>query len=340
MKGLKVPKYLADYIRRILLKHSLINLNMKIKRLGDFVIVPVNKNLDSGMLEKIGIYNVEIIETDFEIQNKAPRSLKDYLKGLLEEGKIDEIKRSFDIIGDIVILEIPDDLEEEKNQIGEAALKFTRRKAVFRKKSKIKGIKRTRELEHIAGEEISETTHKEYGCRYMLDVRKVYFSPRLATERERISNQVRDGELIIDMFAGVGSFSIAIAKKHEVEIYAVDINEDAYNYLKQNIQLNKVQERIIPIFGDVFEFLEDKNMKADRIIMNLPGSAWKFLEIAIKSVKSGGIIHYYEFACDFEKAIEKLKNAAYPRKVKILNKRKVKSKSPGMWHIGVDALVF
>lgn len=340
MIGLKVPKNMADNIRRILLKHSLINLDMKIKRLDDFVVIPVDKKLDVGILEKIGISNVEIIETDFEIQNKAPRSLKDCLIGKIDDQKIDEIKRSFDIIGDIVILEIPDDLEDEKHIIGEAALKFTKKKAVFKKSSKIKGILRTRELEHIAGKEISETIHKEYGCRFLLDVKKVYFSPRLATERERISNQVKNGETIIDMFAGIGPFSIAIAKRHDVMIYAVDINFDAYKYLKRNIELNKVQGRIVPILGDVSEILADKKIKADRIIMNLPGSAWKFLKIAIESIKSGGIIHYYEFAADFENAIERLRNAAYPRKVEILNKRKVRSKSPGIWHVGIDAKIF
>lgn len=340
MIGLKVPKNMADNIRRILLKHSLINLDMKIKRLDNFVVIPLDKKLDMRILEKIGISNVEIIETDFEIQEKAPRSLKDYLVGKIDDQKIDEIKRSFDIIGGIVILEIPDDLENEKYLIGDAALKFTKRKAVFKKSSKIKGILRTRELEHIAGEEISETIHKEYGCRFLLDVKKVYFSPRLATERDKISNQVKDDEIIIDMFAGIGPFSIAIAKRHDVKIYAVDINPEAYEYLKRNIELNKVQGRIIPILGDVSEVLADKKIKADRIIMNLPGSAWDFLELAMDSIKSGGIIHYYDFAADFKVPIKRLEKAAYPRKVNILNKRKVRSKSPGRWHIGVDAEIF
>lgn len=340
MIGLKIDKNMANDARKILLKHSLINLDAKIKREDDFVIIPLNEELNQETIEKIGQNNIEIIDTDFEMQKRGPKSLKDYLKDKIDSQKIDEIRGSFDIIGDIVILEIPDDLEGYKYLIGEAALKFTKRKAVFRKKSEIKGIIRTRELEHIAGEDISETIHQEFGCRLMLDIKKVYFSPRLATERKRVADSVKDSEIIVDMFAGVGPFPVLIAKNHDVKIYAIDINPEAYNYMEKNIELNKVQDKVIPILGDVREVLEDKDIKADRIIMNLPGTAFEFLDSAMKSIKDGGIIHYYEFSDDFEKPVERLKKAAYPREVEILDKRKVKSRSPGKWHIGIDARVF
>ena len=339
MIGLKISKNMANDVRKILLKHSLLNLDARIKREDDFVIIPLNEEPDQNIIEEIGCNNIEIIETHFEMQKRGPRSLKDYLKGKIDDKKIDEIKGSFDIIGDIVILEIPDDLSRYKYLIGEAALKFTRRKAAFRKKSEIKGIIRTRELEHIAGEDISETIHQEFGCRLMLDVKKVYFSPRLATERKRVADSVKDGEIIVDMFAGVGPFPVLIAKNHDVKIYAIDINPEAYRYMQKNIDLNKVPDRVIPLMGDVREVLEDENIEADRIIMNLPGSAYEFLDTAMKSVKSGGIIHYYEFSEDFEKPVERLKKAAYPRKVEILDKRKVRSKSPGKWHMGFDAKI-
>lgn len=340
MIGLKIPKNMANDVRKILLNHSLLNLDAKIKREDDFVIIPLNEESDSEIIEKIGQNNAEIIETTFEMQKRGPRSLKDYLKGKIEDEKIDEIRGSFDIIGDIVILEIPDDLEDFKKLIGEAALKFTKRKAVFKKKSEIKGIIRTRELEHIAGEDISETIHQEFGCRLMLDVKKVYFSPRLATERKRVADNVKNGEIIIDMFAGVGPFPVLIAKNHDVKIYAIDINPEAYKYMQKNIELNKVQNKIIPILGDVREVLKEEDIKADRVIMNLPGTAFEFLDSAMNSIKDGGIIHYYEFSESFEKPVERIKEAAYPRKVEILDKRKVRSRSPGKWHMGIDVQVF
>ncbi|OEC87216.1 MULTISPECIES: class I SAM-dependent methyltransferase [Methanobacterium] len=339
MIGLKIPKNMANDVRKILLNHSLLNLDARIKRDNDFVIFPLNEKPDQDMQELIG-QKCEIIETAFEKQKKGPRSLKDYLKGKIDDETIDEIRGSFDIIGDVVILEIPDDLEDYKELIGEAALKFTKRKAIFRKTSEIKGIIRTRELEHIAGEDISETVHQEFGCRLMLDVRNVYFSPRLATERKRVADSVKGGEVIVDMFAGVAPFPVLIAKNHDVMVYAIDINPEAYKYAEKNIELNKVQDKVIPILGDVREVLENKDIKADRIIMNLPGSAYEFLDTAVQHIKPGGIIHYYEFSESFEKPIARLKEAAYPRKVEILDKRKVRSRSPGKWHMGIDVRVF
>jgi len=339
MFGLKINKNIANDARKILLKCSIINLNAKIKRENDFVIIPLTKIPEKNLLKDFGTKNIEIIETTFEIQKRVPRSLKDYLKGRIDTQKIDEIRSSFDIIGNIVILEIPEDLEGHKNLVGEAALKFTKRKAVFRKKSEIKEIIRTRELEHLAGEDVSETIHQEFGCKLMLDVKKVYFSPRLATERKRVADQVKDCEIIVDMFAGVGPFPILIAKNHDVKIYAIDINPEAYKYIKKNIGLNKIQGEIIPLLGDAREVLKDKNIKADRIIMNLPGTAFEFLDAAFDTIKDGGIIHYCEFSEGFEKPIERIKNAAYPKKVEILDKRRVRSRSPGKWHIGIDARI-
>ena len=340
MIGIKVQKNNADKIRRVLLTDSLIDLDMKIKRVEDFVFIPLINTPNKEIMEKISVYDIQIVDTNFEVHTKGPKSLKDYLKDKIDPHLIEEIKNSFDIIGDIVILEIPEEFNEYKYIIGNAALKFTKRKAVYRKTSKIKGIIRTRELEHVAGEDISETIHREFGSRFKLDVKQVYFSPRLATERKRISDLVNNNEIIIDMFAGIGPFSISIAKNHNVKLYAIDINPNAYKYLKENIRLNKLEGTIIPLLGDVTDVLNSLNIRADRIIMNLPGSALSFLDMAIKSLKVGGVLHYYEFASQYEKPIERIIETAYPRKVEVLNSRKVKSKSPGNWHIGIDARIY
>jgi tRNA (guanine37-N1)-methyltransferase len=340
MIGLKVPKNNADRIRRVLLDRSLLDLELKIKSIDEYVYIPIIIKPDKLLMEELEVYNVELADTEFEIFTKGPKSLKDILKGKIEDDKVDEIRKSFDIIGDVVILEIPDDFDDYKYIIGEAALKFTKRRSVYRKTSEVKGIIRTRELEHLAGEDVSETVHREFGSRLKLDVKKVYFSPRLATERRRISNQVNDNEIVVDMFAGIGPFSISIAMEHDVKLYAIDINPAAYKYLKVNIKLNKLKGNIIPILGDVGEVLNGLNLNADRIIMNLPGTAWNFLDVAIKSLKPGGVLHYYEFASEYQVPIERIIETAYPRKVEILNSRKVKSKSPGIWHVGIDARIY
>jgi len=335
LKGLKVPKRYADKVIKRLLKDSIIDPNFRIERDENFVFIPIRELVDAGKVHE----SASIIETTFKEKIRHPRDFREILKDKIDDKMLDKIRRSFDIIGDIVILEIPEELEEYKYLIGEAALKFTKKRAVFRKKSKVKGVVRIRDFEHLAGEDSSQTTHIEYSTRMKLDIKKVYFSPRLANERERVARQVQKGEIVLDMFAGVGPFSLAIARHRKAsKIYAVDINPLAIKYLKENIRLNRAN-KIIPFQGDIREVAEKIPEKVDRIIMNLPGSSREFLDIAVDMIKDGGIIHYYEFARNFETPIEHLKEAAKPSKVKILHKRMVKSKSPGVWQIAIDAKI-
>jgi len=335
LKALRVPKRDADTIIRRLIKDSLIDSNYRIKRDQRSVFIPLKEPVDPKKIHE----DASIVETEFQEKEKRPRDFKEILKDKIEDRLLKDIRRSFDIIGDIIILEIPEELEEHKHTIGEALLKFTKKRGVFRKKSKVKGVKRIREFEHLAGENSTETIHVEYSTRIKLDIKKVYFNPRLANERERIAKQVKKGEIILDMFAGVGPFSLAIARhKKASKIYAVDINPTAIKYLKENIRLNKAHE-IIPCHGDIRKVAQKIPEKFDRIIMNLPASAKEFLDLAIKLIKDDGIIHYYEFARDFKTPTEHLLEASKPFKVKILNKRIVKSKSPGIWQIAIDAKI-
>lgn len=339
MIGLKIPKKQANTIRLILQEKSILGHEWKIKRVDDYVYLPLKKKPDAMLLSELNLSNSNLIETDFEKLKKRPQSIEDFLKDRIPPEKMDEFKKSFDIIGDVVILEIPEELEEEKYLIGEAALKFTKRKSVYRKKSEIKGVHRTRELEHLAGEDQPVTIHKEYESHIMLNVKEVYFSPRLATERRTITNQIKDGETIIDMFTGVGPIAINISRTRKVKIYAIDINPQAISYLKKNIANNKLQGEVYPIRGDVRDVMNDSNIQANRIIMNLPETAYKFLPLAIKYLESGGIINYYQFSSDYSQPIKMIKSIAKPRKVEILDQRKVKSRSPGVWHMAIDARI-
>lgn len=223
MIGLKVPKNNANDIRIVLIGAKLLNLDYKIYQENDFVYLPL---IDDSKLNELDI-NYELVDVEFDEHKVSPKSFMDFLDGKIDGDKIDKIKTSFDIIGDVVILEIPDELYDYRFDIGDAALNFTKRKSVFMKKSEIKGVIRVREMEHIAGVDVSETIHKEYGSKICLDVRKVYFSPRLATERKRILDDVIDGEVILDMFTGAGPFVVNICRNRNVFIYAVDINPDA-----------------------------------------------------------------------------------------------------------------
>lgn len=147
------------------------------------------------------------------------------------------------------------------------------------------------------------------------------------------------------MFAGIGPFPILIAKDRGANIYAVDINKEAIKYMKDNIELNKLKGKIIPILGDINQIAQEKfvknNIKFDRIIMNLPGTAKDFLDLAILLVNDNGVIHYYEFSDGYDSAIERIKRIAknYNKHAEVLTTRKVKSSSPGQWHIVVDAKI-
>ena len=307
------------------------NMEYRIKASDEFGYIPINEDIDE----------YEIVDVELEPLKRVAHNFSELLEDELSSEEIENLRTSFDTIGDIVILEIPENLQDKKQIIGDAALKFTKRKAIYMKKSAIKGTTRIRDLEFLSGEDDSVTIHKEHGARLKLDVKEVYFSPRLATERKRVMENVKDGEKILDMFCGIGPFPIVIARNKNVDIIAVDINEEAIRYLNENIKLNKLKGNIETKCGDIREVSKSFNMKFDRIIMNLPGLAYTFLDIAVDLIEDGGIINYYEFSDSYEQGIKRLKDACsnVEKQVEIINTRKVKSTSPGEWHVAIDGKV-
>ncbi|MFN3528030.1 MAG: class I SAM-dependent methyltransferase [Candidatus Altarchaeaceae archaeon] len=266
-------------------------------------------------------------------------SLKDLLKGILSDEELKILPRSFDIIGDIAIIEIPPELEKKEKVIAEALLKFKNIKVVAKKAGIFEGEFRTRNVEIIGGENRTETIHKELSCKYILDIEKVYFSERLENERLRILNLVKDNEKILVMFAGVGPYAILLSKKKNVEVYAIELNPVAYEYMIKNVKLNKVNVNCI--LGDVrieTPKLVEKVGKFDRIIMPLPKDAGNFLDVALKAIKKGGIIHYYGFSDDPKKFANEVKNTVknLNYEIEILNAVKCGSYSPRVYRICVD----
>lgn len=208
---------------------------------------------------------------------------------------------SYDIIGSrggaVAIIEIPDELKSKEKQIAELILKEHKNvKSVLKKLSERKGVERIRKYQLLAGDQDTEVIHKESDCQFKLDPQKVYFSGREGTERLRISEQVKPKEFVMVMFGGVAPYTILIAKKQpRVEkVISIEINPIAHEYAKENIRLNKVQDKVIVILGDVREKVKDYFGKCDRIVMPLPHEACKYLDLACKCLKPrGGIIHLY-----------------------------------------------
>ena len=331
MKCVKVPLREINNTRIKLMSDGLMSMEYRIKTTDEYGYIPITNDIEGYAIEDI----------ELEPTKRVPHNFAEILEDELTPEEIENLKTSFDTIGDIVILEIPDELQDKKQLIGDAAYKFTKRKAIYMKKSAIKGTIRVRDLEFLSGVDDSLTIHKEHGVRLKLDVREVYFSPRLATERKRVMESVKDGEKILDMFCGIGPFPIVIARNKDVDITAVDINESAIKYLDENIKLNKLKGNIESHCGDVREVSKGFKTKFDRIIMNLPGLAYSFLDVAIDLIEDDGIINYYEFSDSYEQGIKRLNEAANSagKKVEILNTRKVKSISPDEWHVSIDAKI-
>ncbi len=298
----------------------------RIIRDGEYLIFPV-----SGPVE-----GFELVETEFEKTGKRPHSYREVVKVPDERRPL--LPSSFDIIGDIVIIELPEELMPYGKAIGNAILRVHRHiKAVFAKGSKVSGEYRVRELIHLAGEKRTETLHRENGIRLRLDVARVYYTPRLATERMRVFEKTQPGEVVLDMFAGVGPYSILLAKKAEL-VFACDINPWAIKYLEENRRLNKAFN-VVPILGDVRKVAG--RVKADRVVMNLPKFADRFLREAMMSVKPGGVVHYYGFGPEetlFSEHEAKIKAIAREMgfKVEFLDERKVRPYAPRQFNIAID----
>ncbi|KZX17680.1 Met-10+ like-protein [Methanobrevibacter cuticularis] len=215
----------------------------------------------------------------------------------------------------------------------------------------ISGKMRQPEIEILAGNR-TETIHKENGCFFKLDISKVMWSKGNTTERMRIANLVGDGETIVDMFAGIGYFSIPIAiHANPKKIFSIELNPDSYYYLKENIILNKINNKlknknndsniIEPILGDSNKVAP--KLSADRILMGYVKTTHNFLDSAIECINKGGIIHYHETVPEKlmnDRPIARIKNAACGRDIEILNNKIIKKYSPGVVHIVVDAKIY
>jgi len=317
MIGARVPRLEAEKYRKILLEMGSMDINYKIAYEKDYILIPLK--------EEVSGY--DIIDYEFLPLDKRKSSLREILSEKIPSSLLLKL-RAFDAIGNIALIQLSDELIPYSKIIGEALLQLNPFiKAVFRKDS-IEGEYRVPKLELIAGEHITETVYREFGVRILLDVSKVYFSPRLSEERKRIASLVRKDDIILDMFCGVGPFSLMISKKSDPKkIYAIDINETAIYYLKKNIALNKTYN-IIPIHGDSREEIK-KLEPPDRIIMNLPHSSFEFLP-DVFSTFDRGIVHFYCVSENIKKVKERIieESNKYGKEIEFLSERVVKSYSP------------
>ena len=261
---------------------------------------------------------------------------------------------AYEIVGDIAVIddkitENEDDSVEISNtnisKIADAILTaHSAVKTVLLSTGPISGEFRTRPLQFIAGIDKTATIHKEYGCKYNVDLARAYFTPRLSTERHRILSQIKDGETVIDMFAGVGPYSIMIAKNASPKlVIANDKNEAATELLQKNAALNKVSNMIV-LNEDAAVLSKEYEGVGDHVIMNLPHNAYDFLDTAVSVCRKNGVIHYYAMTSDddlFDGSIEKIRAAAETqnRKIEVVEMKNVRSYAPHQYNICLDVRI-
>ena len=221
--------------------------------------------------------------------------LKEALKDVLDSNELALLSSSFDVIGDIAIIKIPEALDPKRQAIAQEILSHMKNvTTVLKQSSDVQGEFRTREVSFIAGQEKYDTIYKESGCLFKVNVRDVFFSPRLSTERERISKLVSNDEKIFNMFAGIGTFSIVIARQKVCTVESVDTNPRAIELARKSLLLNKkLKGRVNPIQSDASYFAKEHKETFDRVLMPLPEQAHKYLSCALDSAKQGATIHYY-----------------------------------------------
>ena len=298
---IKVPKKQGERTIALANKLELIDKSLGIQRDEGNLCIPLVKQPEENELVtlKNQVPDYQLTNSVFTEKKPPAETLTQVIQNKLPPNLLSSLPQALDIIGDIAIIEIPPELKAHENLIGEAILKTHKNiRTVLAKASAISGTYRLREFSFIAGEHKTQTVHREFGCQYHVDVAKAYFSPRLSHEHQRVASLVQMGETVVDLFAGVGPFSMLIAKKNpKVTVYAIDINPEAVELLKINVRANRVENRVFPILDDARQIAANKlNGSADRVIMNLPETAIEFVDAACQVIKpQGGIIHFSAF---------------------------------------------
>lgn len=274
--------------------------------------------------------------------------LKTALEEKLSPQELALVYKSYDVIGDLAVIRVPEPLLPLSETIAEALMQQHKHvKAVWRQSGPVSGDFRLRQLEWVAGERKTETVYREHRCLFKVNITECYFSPRLGFERMRIAKLVQENEIVTNMFAGVGSYSITIAKHAKpAKVYSIDLNPVAVTYMRENILLNKVIDQVVPIQGDADKIVEEElKNTADRVLMPLPEKAYEFIDAALAALKPrGGWIHYYDFehARKKEAPVEKVKSKVAEKlrredaSFEIYFGRKVRQTGPNWYQIALD----
>lgn len=280
--ALVVPARNAEKARQVLRSRNMERRDLKIRRDGDDVWIPVSDA--DGDPPEGGRWDHGTFAARRTVRSyKDVVDVPDRLRG--------DLPTSFDVIGDLVVIKIPDAFEPHAEEIGRAIRQaHANVRAVYADEG-VAGRFRVRDVRLLSGDAGTRTRHTEFGRTFEVDVAKAYFSPRLAGEHERVARLVRPGERVLDATAGVGPYAVAIATRQPAaRAVAVDLNPAAVALLRANLERNRVDDRVDVIEGDGFQVAVE-GAPWDRIVVNLPHGEEAELGAAASALKEGGVLH-------------------------------------------------
>jgi len=340
MKALVVQKEQAETLRLRLLELGCLDTKRKLSNKGEHLEIPIT----GALPPEFGSYRV--VWPDDAKYYEPELTLKDLMGGHLDDDKLALLPGGWQMIGDIVVISLHSDLYPERKQVGDAMLKlYPYCKSVYLDRGisgKLRRPKRELVVARDGVDNPAVTVHNENRCQFRLDVTKVMFSKGNLRERMRMG-RLGEGEVVVDMFAGIGYFTIPIAvHSHPDKIVAIEINPESYQYLVENIRLNGVDGIVEPVLGDCAEMTPV--LSADRVIMGYVGNTCHYLKYGIKALKSGGILHYHDTVPVHlvpSRPTGQIRDEACKqgRRAEILDWHRIKKYSPGVWHVVVDARI-
>lgn len=300
-------------------------------------------NRDLRIQQEDGYLYIPVTETPEDVEEDLPTETRDFEERDAQTDAADILgyEPRFETVGDVALLE-----PEEDEEAGEALVEADNGiVTALRAESAVEGEERTRRMSYVAGERKTRTVHREYGREFVVDLTDVYFTPRLAEERERVASQVEEDETVFDMFAGVGPFAVAAAERG-ARVVASDINPRAVELLRENAARNNVAERI-EAYNENARSVASRVAEeggADRIYMNLPHTADEFLDAATEAARHEGgcVVHYYDIRHEddlFDGAVDEIRAAAEEAGygVEVLERVVVRSYAPYDYNVCVDA---